>query len=94
MSEFNNRIDIQRDVIKAVNNGRFDIQISGLSSKAIMRWASDNGLECTDIIVEKLLKISERLSFLATKSQEQITEDYKSLSIDVSDKLKELRKIL
>ena len=83
MNEFNNRIDLQRRVIKIVNCSNFEHQISGLSKNSIDRWVKENGI--IDEEKYNLLKdISSKLFFLGTKSQEQITEDYKNKSVEVS----------
>jgi hypothetical protein len=85
MSEFQNRIDAQRTILKIINSaGVYREQLFGLSEKAISRWATSNGLLDNSPIVGVLLKLARRLFFLATKSQEQVTEDYKLLSLDVT----------
>ena len=62
----------------------------GLSDKALKRWASANFLAKDDPMFRKLTEISGSLFFLATKSQEQITEDYSLLSRKVSALMNEL----
>lgn len=91
MNEFNNRIELQREVIKIVNNGGFEFQITGLSKNSIQRWLIDNKIDTESEITKLLYKISSKLFFLANKSQEQITETYKNLSIDVSSLVQDLR---
>jgi hypothetical protein len=93
MNEFNNRIDIQRRVIKIVNSSNLKHQISGLSRNSIERWVKENNI--VDEEKSKILKdISSKLFFLGTKSQEQITEDYKNKSIEVSNLIDELEKAI
>lgn len=94
MSEFNNRIDLQREVIQIVNKGKCNSQITGLSSKAIDRWILDNKIDNESILVNLLKEISSKLFFLANKSQEQITESYKTLSVEVSNLVKELKMVM
>lgn len=93
MNEFNNRIDMQRRVIKIVNSCNFKHQISGLSRNSIERWVNEN-----NILDEKksniLKEISSKLFFLGTKSQEQITDDYKNKSIEVSELISELENVI
>ncbi|WP_405400898.1 hypothetical protein [Maribacter sp. Asnod2-G09] len=91
MSEFNNRIELQREVIKIINQKGLDIQITGLSDSAIKRWLSDNKLDKNSELIKLLYEISSKLFFLANKSQEQITDSYKKLSVEVSDLVNKLR---
>ena len=91
MNEFNNRIELQREVIKIINQKKLDSQITGLSDSAIKRWVSDNKLDKDSEQIKLLYEISSKLFFLANKSQEQITDSYKKLSIEVSDLVNRLR---
>ena len=91
MNEFNNRIELQREVIKIINQKGLDIQITGLSDSAIKRWLSDNKLDKNSELIILLYEISSKLFFLANKSQEQITDSYKNLSVEVSDLVNKLR---
>ena len=84
MNEFNNRMNVQREVLACVNNrAKVNEQLCGLSDTAITRWAGKNASLASDPVLALLRAISTKLSFLATKSQEQVTEDYKRLSTDV-----------
>jgi hypothetical protein len=94
MSEFQNRIEAQRQVLAIVNSVGFREQLLGLSAKSLERWAGANFVTKDDAILEKLTAISGSLFFLATKSQEQITEDYSLLSRKVSALMKELRALM
>ncbi len=90
MNEFNNRIDLQRQVIKIVNSSNFKYQISGLSKNSIERWVKENRI--IDLEKSNLLnEISSQLFFLGTKSQEQITEDYKIKSVEISNLITKLK---
>jgi len=92
MSEFNNRIDSQRDALKIINeNCLFKEPLLSLSKKAIDRWISINQISVHEKFVLLILEISENLFFLANKSQEQVTEDYKIISDKVFNLLKNLR---
>ena len=91
MSEFNNRIDLQREVVKIVNEAKYKYEITGLSKNAIERWIMDNGLDSDSEIGKLLLNISSKLFFLANKSQEQITEDYKKTSTETSNLVQNLK---
>lgn len=85
MSDFLNRIEVQRRVIKLVNSSNLQYQITGLSLSSIKKWAHDNKIEENSDIYNHLLLISSKLFFLSNKSQEQISEDYKMASIDVNE---------
>ncbi|MHA0984710.1 hypothetical protein ACR9GO_19090 [Kosakonia cowanii] len=91
MSEFNNRIKAQREALKVVNgSGLFSEPLLSLTEKAIDRWSNNNNLSNTDPSILLLKEMSGTLFFLANKSQEQVTEDYKILSERVSDLLSKL----
>lgn len=91
MSEFNNRIGAQRDALKIVNgSGLFVESLLSLTEKAIDRWSRSNKVDAHDSIITMLKSMSGTLFFLANKSQEQVTEDYKTLSDKVSKQLHNL----
>ena len=91
MSEFNNRIGAQRDALKIVNgSGIFVESLLSMTEKAIDRWIKNNKVDPQDPIVTLLKTMSGTLFFLANKSQEQVTEDYKVLSDRVSKQLSNL----
>jgi hypothetical protein len=92
MSEFNNRIIAQRDALKVVNSTKFyNEPLLSLTEKAINRWVMNNGIDSSDAIVVLLKSMSKTLFFLANKSQEQVSEDYKVLSKRVSEQLSVLK---
>jgi hypothetical protein len=84
MSEFNNRIGAQREILLGVNSGSWQEELFGLSSGAIDRWINANKLESGSALVELIRQAADKLFFLSNKSQEQVTEDYKLLSSEVS----------
>ena len=85
MDEFNNRMDAQRNIIEVINKqGRYSEELCGLSKNAIERWISSNQLNPKSETCEILFQIAKKLFFLANKSQEQITEEYKALSSEIS----------
>ncbi|MNG87294.1 hypothetical protein D3C73_345080 [compost metagenome] len=91
MSEFSNRIQAQREALKVVNgSGLFREPLLSLTEKAIDRWSNNNDLSNTDRAILLLKAMSGTLFFLANKSQEQVTEDYRILSKKVNDQLSEL----
>ena len=81
-SNFNNRINAQRKILNLVNAKSWNEELFGLSSGAIERWQQSNPQ--VDMNVINILKLlGEVLFFLGTKSQEQVTDDYRNLSLDV-----------
>lgn len=95
MSEFNNRIIAQRDALKLVNGANlYQEHLLSLSEKAINRWILNNSLSPEDAVVSLLKSLSGSLFFLANKSQEQVTEDYRVLSEKVSVQLSALENTL
>lgn len=88
MGEFNNRISAQRDALKIVNGSELFVEpLLSLTEKAIDRWCKNNKLDAQNALVVLLKSMSSTLFFLANKSQEQVTEDYKVLSEKVSKQL-------
>jgi len=91
MSEFNDRMDAQRRVLEAVNrHGRFREELCGISRKAIERWIHANHINPTGDVAGILIKISSRLFFLSTKSQEQVAERYRVLSLQLQSLQRDL----
>lgn len=85
MSEFNNRIDAQRRILQIVNGSRNRREeLFGLSSGALERWARANDVDQHDPLLEMLNQAASKLFFLSNKSQEQITDEYLSLSAEVA----------
>lgn len=85
MNEFNNRIAAQRQILQLVNHGTWEKEaLFGLSSKAIERWISVNRVEPESRLVELIRTASEKLFFLANKSQEQISDEYKMISREIA----------
>ncbi|MEZ8820878.1 hypothetical protein AB4562_20505 [Vibrio sp. 10N.222.54.A1] len=84
MSEFKNRIESQRDAVKIVNSfNLYKEPLFSLTEKSIIRWTSANLIDPKAKHVDLIMQASKKLFFLANKSQEQITEDYKKLPKDV-----------
>jgi hypothetical protein len=92
MNEFNNRITAQRKALKIVNGSELFFEpLLSLTEKAIDRWSNNNRIDNRNQLVILLKSISESLFFLANKSQEQVTEDYKILSEKVNNQLLKLK---
>lgn len=92
MSEFNNRIDAQRRILRLVNCSR-DLQeeLFGLSSGALGRWTRVNRFDEHDPLVVLLKQAAAKLFFLSNKSQEQVTDEYQGLSEDVARLTEQIR---
>ena len=94
MDEFNNRMNVQRDVLNIVNlRNDYREELCGLSKKAIERWIMANGLNPEDRFCKIIFKISDKLFFLANKSQEQISDEYKLISSEISQLKLDLEKV-
>ena len=92
MDEFNNRIAAQRQILEVVNRRRIrKEELFSLSIRAIERWISVNRLDPESRLVKLLKAASAKLFFLANRSQEQITEDYKAASRDISAILRSIK---
>lgn len=50
---------------------------------AIMPWVMENNIETGSRLVRLILTASDKLFFLANKSQEQVTEEYKSIEAEI-----------
>jgi len=83
MSEFVDRMTAQREVLQVVNSRQWREELYGLSSQAISRWTDSNSLGPDSQVVALVRQASERLSFLANKSQEQISDEYRRVSGEV-----------
>lgn len=84
MSEFNSRISAQRDILSKINEVEWSEELFGLSSGAISRWIGANNIQEHSELLRLINEAADKLFFLANKSQEQITEEYKHLSLAVS----------
>ena len=64
MSEFNNRVDAQRKIIRLVNCSR-DLQeeLFGLSGGAIQRWARVNRLDDLPSLAQRCAQLAEVLPY-------------------------------
>ncbi|MDH1407655.1 hypothetical protein [Acinetobacter johnsonii] len=90
MNEFQNRVNLQRQIIVLVNKKlKFKEPLASLSYGCINRWKNVNK-EVLDQTYMILLDLSNKVLFLATKSQEQITEEYAFKSEEAVLKLKYL----
>lgn len=79
MSEFVDRMNVQRSVLRAVNAQQWTEDLFGLSSKAIDRWLVVNQISSESTLAALLRETSNRLRFLANRSQEQVSPEYSAV---------------
>ena len=95
MTEFNNRIAAQREILLAVNSSAgWREELYGMSSGALDRWAHANGVDRQSRLMCLLVEAASKLFFLANKSQEQVTDEYRLRSLEVSQLTEEIRREL
>ena len=86
MNEFSNRIEAQRQILRAVNLRAWPQEpLHGLSAKALSRWVSTNRLDPRSKVVELLHLAASKLCLLANKSQEQVSAEYQTISCDIEN---------
>lgn len=85
VTEFNTRIAAQRRMLEIINSRRWKEELFSLANKAIERWLIRNQIDSSSELAVQVRAGGAKLFFLANKSQEQITEDYKLLSQEVAD---------
>jgi len=83
MNEFKNRMKSQREIIQTLNSKNFEYQICGLSRLSIEKWIRENKIDPSSKMVLIIYRIANKLFFLATKSQDQISRKYRELSESV-----------
>jgi hypothetical protein len=84
MYEFNDRMSAQRSILQLINREHWPSEeLFGLSSRAIDRWVAANKIDDQSPLIKLVQSVSEKLFFLANKSQEQISDQYKSARADV-----------
>jgi len=90
MDEFLNRIDAQRKVLAIINSKRGIEPLFGLSRAAIERWAAANGVSNDNLVCEKLFELAKKLSFLANRSQQQVSSEYQKCETEISAETNQL----
>ncbi|WP_207896196.1 hypothetical protein [Thiobaca trueperi] len=91
MSEFNNRIAAQRDILLLINSENWNEELYGLSSGAINRWVNINRINKRSALIQLIQDAASKLFFLSNKSQEQITDEYRELSKEVQGLTERIR---
>ena len=84
----------QRKLLQVVNARPWQEDLFGLSSQAIKRWMDTNSVSPSSEVVAVLRAASERLSFLANRSQMQVSEDYRRAARDVQALTDQVRETL
>lgn len=84
MNEFINRIDAQRRILQVVNSFKWETEeLFGLSAKAIDRWVAVNRLT-EPRLIDLVSQAAAKLFFLANKSQEQVSPEYRATAREVT----------
>jgi len=95
MTEFNNRIAAQREILLAVNSSTgWREELYGMSNGALDRWVQVNGVDRQSRLMRLLVEAASKLFFLANKSQEQVTDEYRLRSLEVGQLAEEIRREL
>jgi hypothetical protein len=94
MTELNNRIDAQRVILNHVNSVLRNEELYGLSRSAIDRWISVNGIDPKSDLPRAICESADKLFFLANKSQEQVTDEYRLLSVEVLELTQRIARIV
>ncbi len=85
LSDFNNRMEAQRELLKIVNSRTWSTeQLYALSDGAIQRWIMVNHINANSDIATQVILAGDALNFLANQSQEQVSGEYKIRSIEFS----------
>lgn len=76
VSEFGDRLRLQREVLRLINSLTWSEELFGLSDHAIARWADRNRMPPQSELVRRVRVASDRLGLMANKSQMQVSDDY------------------
>ncbi len=90
MSEFGDRIRLQREVLRVVNSVAWSEALLGLSEQAISRWVDRNRMPPRSELARRLRVASDRLGFLANNSQMQVSDDYLRALSDMHDATRDI----
>lgn len=92
MDEFVGRMETQRYVLDVVNRSvSKEEKLFGLSSDAISRWVVVNRLGVESKLPRLLRQISSELFFIATRSQEPVSDEYELRSQRIIELVSELK---
>jgi hypothetical protein len=91
-NEFNNRVEAQRAILKVVNERPWESEpLLSLSRKGIDRWIRANRVDANSRLVRLLLDVSAGLFFLANRSQDQVSDEYRTKSEQMAALYQEIR---
>lgn len=77
MGEFSNRIESQRQILKAVNSRTWaKEQLFSLNTSAIQRWTSVNNVDSSSRLAKLLYSASAQIFVMANHSEDQIAQAY------------------
>jgi hypothetical protein len=77
MGEFSSRVEAQRQILKVVNNRDWlGEQLFAITTPAIQRWASTNGLDTSTAVVKLLHSASAQIFVMANHSDDPIAGSY------------------
>jgi hypothetical protein len=91
MSEFVNRMAMQRQLLAVVNSRTWNENLFGLSRSAIARWQAANQILPGAVELTLVTSASRSLSLLATKSQDHIAGSYEHACNDARTATQELQ---
>jgi hypothetical protein len=94
MTEFGDRMRAQRHVLRVVNSVAWHEELFGLSNQAIRRWSDQNGLRPESDLLRHLRVASDRLGFLANRSQMQVSDDYRRAWRDMQSATRDIEDAL
>ena len=81
MTNLNRRIQLQREALRVTNSVEWKEPLFGLTKLAIRRWLAANDIAADSSAAHHLNRISQKLGFFATKSQDPV-ENRHSLLLD------------
>jgi hypothetical protein len=77
MGEFSSRVEAQRQILKVVNSRDWSgEQLFAVTTAAIQRWASTNGLDTSTAVVKLLHSASAQIFVMANHSDDPIAGTY------------------
>lgn len=91
MDEFIGRMATQRRILDIVNSSPGGKEkLFGLSAGAIQRWELANNFAPSTHLVTLLRELSSELFFMATRSQEPVSDEYKVRSRKIATLVQQL----
>ena len=77
MGELSSRVEAQRQILKVVNSRDWSgEQLFAMTTAAIQRWASTNGLDASTAVVKLLHSASAQIFVMANHSDDPIAGTY------------------